>query len=99
MCNGQDRVKTKHEIVISKEDAVFWMDGNGRWCNADGRFRHKKIIDHFHSAIAKDEGGYFVRQERADLVEKVYFPVSYTHLTLPTTDVVCFYGGGGGELK
>ena len=56
------------------------MDGNGRWCNADGRFRHKKIIDHFHSAIAKDEGGYFVRQERADLVEKVYFRYDETAL-------------------
>ena len=61
------------EIVISKEDAVFWMDGNGRWRNAHGEFRHKKVIEYFHTSIVKDKGGYFLRQVLGDTVEKVYF--------------------------
>ena len=28
-------------------------------------------------------------------IKGTYTPVSYTHLTLPTTDVVCGWGGGG----
>mgnify|MGYP001814188035 CR=1 FL=1 len=28
---------------------------------------------------------------------RCFNPVSYTHLTLPTTDVVCCYRGGAGE--
>lgn len=63
----------KTEVVISKENAVFWMDGNGRWRNAHGEFRHKKIIEFFHTSIEKDDGGYFLRQDRGDVVEKVYF--------------------------
>jgi len=63
----------KTEVVITKEDAVFWMDGNGRWRNAHGEFRHKKIIEYFHTSIEKDDGGYFVLQVRGDVVEKVYF--------------------------
>ena len=63
----------KTEVVISKEDAVFWMDGNGCWWNAHGKFRHKKIIEYFHTSIEKDDGGYFLRQDRGDVVEKVYF--------------------------
>lgn len=68
------------EIVIAKEDAVFWMDGNGRWRNVHGEFRHKKIIAYFHSAIQKDDDGYFVRQDRGDVVEKVYFRYEETAL-------------------
>ena len=65
-----DQIK---EIVISKEDAVFWLDGKGRWHNADGPFRHKKIIDYFHTSIQKDSNGYFLCQERDNLREKFYF--------------------------
>ena len=63
----------KTEVVISKEDAVFWMDGNGRWRNAHGEFQHKKVNEFFHTSIEKDDGGYFLRQDRGDVVEKVYF--------------------------
>jgi len=65
---GQTRV-----IAIPKEDAVFWLDKDGRWRNEGGRFRHKKIIDHFHASITKDADGYFVMQEKGDVLEKVYF--------------------------
>jgi len=51
------------DIVIPKENAVFWMDGNGDWRNEHGRFRKKKIIDYFNAAIHKDENGYYVCQE------------------------------------
>jgi hypothetical protein len=61
------------EIVILKEQAVFWLDQNGRWHNQFGEFQHKKIIDFFHSSIRKDKDGYFVPQPRANLREKVYF--------------------------
>jgi len=85
-------VSTRHEMVISKEDAVFWMDGNGRWCNADGRFRHKKIIDHFHAAIEKDDKGYFLCQERGNVIEKVYF--RYEETALFVFEVII-----GGEIE
>ena len=52
------------EIIISKEDAVFWMDKHGFWRNEDGKFRHKRIIDHFHKSIGKDQNGYFVSQAK-----------------------------------
>jgi len=61
------------ELVIPKEEAVFWMDRFGRWHNEHGPFEHKKIIDHFNASIRKDDSGYFVGQERDDLYEKVYF--------------------------
>ena len=68
------------QIVISKEDAVFWLDGKGRWHNTDGLFRHKKIIDYFHKSIQKDNDGYFLCQERDNLREKVYFRYEDTAL-------------------
>jgi hypothetical protein len=61
------------QVVIAKEDAVFWMDRFGQWYNSGGRFRHKKIIDHFNASIRKDENGYFVEQIRDTVHEKVYF--------------------------
>jgi len=60
-------------IIIPKEDAVFWMDGNGRWHNQHGEFEHKKVIAYFNRSIGHDVDGYFVSQERGDVVEKVYF--------------------------
>ncbi len=73
---------TQHlrEIVIPKEHALFWLDADGRWRNSDGRFRHKKIIDHFHASISKDANGYFVRQQKGDFLEKVYFHYEDTAL-------------------
>ena len=74
-------MKKKHtEIVISKEDAIFWLDKNGRWHNVHGEFQHKKIIDYFHSSIKKDDQGYYLFQERGNLREKVYFQYEDTAL-------------------
>jgi len=64
--------------VVAKEDAVFWMDGDGRWCNAHGRFENPRISAYFHSCIDRDEHGYFVTQEREGVLEKVYFRVEDT---------------------
>mgnify|MGYP001815584649 FL=1 len=60
-------------IEISRDEAVFWLDGNGCWHNADGKFRHKKIFDYFHSSIKRDRKGYHLRQTHEDFIEKVYF--------------------------
>jgi hypothetical protein len=68
------------EIIISKKDAVFWMDGNGRWHNQHGEFEHKKVVAYFNRSIGYDADGYFVSQVRGDLVEKVYFPYQETAL-------------------
>lgn len=68
------------EIVIRRENAVFRLDRRGRWCNVHGVFRNRKIIDYFHSAIRRDEDGYFVCQERENVTEKVYFPYEDTAL-------------------
>jgi hypothetical protein len=65
--------KKPGEIVIAKDEAIFWLDKNGRWHNVHGEFQHKKIIDYFHSSIKKDENGYYLFQERENLQEKVYF--------------------------
>ena len=68
------------ERIIPKEQAVFWMDGHGRWCNVHGPFAHRKIIDHFNASIQKDAHGYFVAQEYAGVREKVYFRYDVTPL-------------------
>jgi hypothetical protein len=65
--------KQMKKIVISKDQAVFWLDGNGRWHNKFGEFQHKKIIDFFHSSIRKDQDGYFLKQTLDNIEEKVYF--------------------------
>ena len=72
--------KKPAEIVIPKDDAVFWLDKNGRWHNVNGEFQHKKIIDYFNASIKKDEGGYYLFQERERLREKVYFHYEDTAL-------------------
>jgi len=73
-------IENPREVVIPKEDAVFWLDGEGYWRNDGGKFRNKKIIDFFHRAITRDQDGYYVRQERDGIVEKVYFPHEDTAL-------------------
>ncbi len=72
--------QTKPEIVIPKEKAVFWMDGNGRWCNRHGPFTHKKIIDYFNRCLDRDENGFFVCQDKGEVIEKVYFRYEDTAL-------------------
>ena len=71
---------TLREIVIPPEEATFWLDCWGRWCNKHGRFEHRKIIDYFHAAIGRDEEGYYVSQVNGDVVEKVYFRYEDTAL-------------------
>ena len=68
----------RREIVIQKEDAVFRLDGNGRWHNQHGPFQHKKVIDYFHTCINKDKHGFYLTQQREDCIEKVYFPFTET---------------------
>ena len=71
----------KKEIVVPKQDAVFWLDAFGRWHNEHGVFEHKKIINYFHSSIRKDAGGYHLFQKReGNIVEKVYFTYEDTAL-------------------
>ena len=81
------QVKQMDVVVIPKERAVFWLDGNGRWNNEFGRFEKKKIIDYFHAAIDRDDGGYFVQQERDGYLEKVYFPYEDTALFVFQVDM------------
>ena len=79
--NRTPNMKNKRkEIVIPKEQAVFWLDKNGRWHNEHGEFEHKKIIDYFHSSIKKDENGYYLFQKMQHTQEKVYFPYEDTAL-------------------
>jgi hypothetical protein len=83
------------EVVIPRSEAVFWLDSRGYWRNSGGRFRKKKIVDHFHSAISRDENGYFVAQRKPgpgeEVREKVYFPYEDTALFV---FAVCFEEGG-----
>ena len=72
--------ETPSSIIIPKENAVFWLDAEGRWHNIHGRFKRKKIIDKFHQSIGKDEDGYFVSQMNCGRFEKVYFEYEDTAL-------------------
>ncbi|MBC8391818.1 MAG: MFS transporter permease [Deltaproteobacteria bacterium] len=78
--------KKLQEIVILKDDAVFWLDKNGRWRNKDGEFEHKRIIEYFHSSIKKDRDGYHLQQIIGDCQEKVYF--NYEDTALFVFDVI-----------
>ena len=78
--------KKLKEIVILKDDAVFWLDKNGRWRNKDGEFEHKRIIEYFHSSIKKDRDGYHLQQIIEDCQEKVYF--NYEDTALFVFDVI-----------
>jgi hypothetical protein len=70
----------KKVVVIPKEDAVFRLDENGVWYNADQKFENQKIIDYFHSMIKKDRDGFYLEQEHRHFIEKVYFPYEDTAL-------------------
>ena len=65
--------KKPTQIIIPKDQAIFWLDKNGHWQNEHGRFEHKRIIDYFHSCIKRDEKGYYLFQKRNNIQEKVYF--------------------------
>lgn len=78
--------KKLQEIVILKDDAVFWLDKNGRWRNKDGEFEHKRIIEYFHSSIKKDRDGYHLQQIIGDCQEKAYF--NYEDTALFVFDVI-----------
>ena len=81
--HANDPQKPDHafsEVVIPKENAVFRMDGQGRWQGRHGRFEHKRIIDYFNRAIRRDADGYYVTQIRGDIREKVYFAFDDTPL-------------------
>lgn len=72
--------QTADIVVIPREQAVFWLDSEGWWRNAGGRFRKKKIIDYFHRHMDRDENGYFVLHDKGGVWEKVYFPHEDTAL-------------------
>lgn len=74
------------EIIIDKNDAVFWLDKNGCWQNENGKFRNQKIIHYFHSCIRRDGQGYYLYQENENYAEKVYFP--YEDAALFVFDVI-----------
>ena len=74
------------EIVISRDDAVFWLDENGFWHNQNGKFKHAKIIRYFHSCIRRDQQGYYLYQKNENYAEKVYFP--YADQALFVFDVI-----------
>jgi hypothetical protein len=76
----QNQNESLPEVVITKENAVFWMDDQGRWHNRHGRFEHKRIIDYFNRSIHHDENGYYIAQIRDQIREKVYFPYADTPL-------------------
>lgn len=63
----------KKQNIIPKEQAVFWMDKDGAWCNENGKLEHPKIIKYFNQSIKKDDQGYFLCQTINDIEEKVYF--------------------------
>ncbi len=77
---GEDNNHKERTVVIPREEAVFWLDSRGYWRNSGGRFRKKKIIDHFHAAITMDANGYHLYQQKGDGFEKVYFPFEDTAL-------------------
>jgi len=72
--------KKLEEVVVPKEKALFWLDGRGRWHGEGGEFLHKKIIEHFHTSIRKDNHGFHLMQRHGRFREKVYFPYEDTPL-------------------
>lgn len=78
--------KTRKQVIIPKEKAVFRMDANGNWHNEHGKFEHPGIIKHFNASIRKDENGYFVYQSHNDIEEKVYF--NYEDTAIFARDIV-----------
>lgn len=67
-------------VIISKEDAVFRMDEQGRWFNESGRITKPSIVRYFNRSLGWDETGFFVTQVVDNRLEKVYFPFEETAL-------------------
>lgn len=78
--------QAKKQNIISKEQAVFWMDKDGVWHNEHGKLEHPKIIKYFNQSIGKDSRGYFLSQTINDVEEKVYF--SYEETAVFVVDLV-----------
>ncbi len=74
-------------ITIPKEDAVFWLDAEGRWQNEHGPFEHPKVSAYFHTCIQHDAEGYYVGQKRDAVYEKVYFRYEDTALFVFRVDI------------
>ncbi|SMC98159.1 hypothetical protein SAMN02746065_11880 [Desulfocicer vacuolatum DSM 3385] len=74
------------EMIIPKEDALFWLDKNGVWHGENGKFEHPKIIRHFNASIKKDDMGYHLCQPREGFLEKVYF--TYEDTALFVIDII-----------
>jgi len=72
--------KVLRKVIVPADEATFWMDGWGHWCNRHGRFEHPKIIAYFNAAITRDAQGYFVSQINGEVREKVYFHYEETAL-------------------
>ena len=72
--------KINKTIIIPKEEAVFYMDGNGKWKNKYGDIEKKTIVDYFNSCINYDNDGFFLSQINNGIYEKVYFPYEETAL-------------------
>ena len=75
------------EIVIPKEQAVFWLDRHGFWRNRHGRFERPRIIAKFHGAIGRDGDGYYLSQINGAVREKIYFPYEDTALFVFDVDI------------
>ncbi len=76
----QQTRKEMPEIIVPRQNAVFWMDGKGAWHNEGGRFELRKIIRRFNASIEKDVDGYYITQINGNRREKVYFPYEDTAL-------------------
>ena len=64
--------------IIPSEKAIFRLDKYGNWRADADKFRNQKIINYFQSLIKKDADGFYLEQEHADFIDKVYFPYEDT---------------------
>jgi len=74
-------------LIINKNDAVFYLDSNGKWHNKYGEFKKKSISKYFHNSIHKDESGFHLKQINGDILEKVYFHYEDTALFVFNIDI------------
>ncbi|MCP3955522.1 MAG: DUF1285 domain-containing protein [Desulfobacterales bacterium] len=79
--------ENQETIIIPKENAVFWLDAEGRWHNEHGPFEHPKVSAYFHTCIQRDADGYYVGQQRDAVYEKVYFRFEDTALFVFRVDI------------
>jgi hypothetical protein len=85
---GESAITAEYrEVIIPKQEAVFWLDRQGYWRNQGGRFKRKKIIDYFHASIGRDKNGYFVSHVKENVLEKVYFRHEETALFVFKVDI------------